>query len=374
MLLLFAAGLVAAPPAGEREAAARRELAALREEIRRLGEGQLALDGERNAAARELREADRALAAAAATVRELDAALDEQQQRLAELQQREAELTTALEAQRDTLASLLRSAHALGRHHQLKLLLSHSDGRRIGRTLGYQRSFQRERQRSIERVLTQLVDLAALQADVAVQRGRLAQARDEQQAAAAALAARRDEQQARLATVNLRFADGRSRLAALGRDEAALLKLIESLADVFADIPRQLAAAVPLVQQRGKLPRPAAGRLRAAFGGAMPDGRGSSGWLIAAEAGAPVRAVAHGRVAFADWMKGYGLLLIVDHGDGYMSLYAGNESLLKDVGDWVQAGEQVAAAGRSGGQDASGLYFELRRNGRPVDPQGWLAR
>jgi murein hydrolase activator len=87
-----------------------------------------------------------------------------------------------------------------------------------------------------------------------------------------------------------------------------------------------------------------------------------------------VRAVGHGRVAFADWMKGYGLLLIVDHGDGYMSLYAGNESLLKDVGDWVQAGEQVAAAGRSGGQDASGLYFELRRNGRPVDPQGWLAR
>ena len=104
----------------------------------------------------------------------------------------------------------------------------------------------------------------------------------------------------------------------------------------------------------------------------LPDGRGSDGLLIAGTAGAEVRAVAPGRVAFSDWLKGYGLLTIVDHGDGWMSLYAFNDALLKDVGDWVRGGEPLATVGSSGGQGRPGLYFELRRNGQPQDPKPWL--
>ena len=106
----------------------------------------------------------------------------------------------------------------------------------------------------------------------------------------------------------------------------------------------------------------------------MPDGRASHGLLISAGLGSPVRAVADGSVVFAEWMTGYGLILIVDHGNGYLSLYAHNESLLKDVGAVVKRGDAVARVGNSGGLAQPALYFELRRNGQPVDPAVWIGR
>jgi septal ring factor EnvC (AmiA/AmiB activator) len=124
----------------------------------------------------------------------------------------------------------------------------------------------------------------------------------------------------------------------------------------------------------GGLGWPLSGNLLARFGGRMPDGRTSSGVLIGAPAGSTVTAVADGSVVFSEWMTGYGLILIVDHGNGYMSLYAHNESLLRDAGDRVKRGDALAKVGTSGGQGTPALYFELRRNGQPVDPSSWLQR
>jgi septal ring factor EnvC (AmiA/AmiB activator) len=124
----------------------------------------------------------------------------------------------------------------------------------------------------------------------------------------------------------------------------------------------------------GGLGWPLSGSLLARFGGRMPDGRSSSGVLIGAPTGSTVTAVADGSVVFSEWMTGYGLILIIDHGNGYMSLYAHNESLLRDAGDKVRRGDAVAKVGTSGGQGAPALYFELRRNGQPVDPSSWLQR
>jgi murein hydrolase activator len=373
LLALAAPALAVVPgPAAEREAAARAELGVLRAEIAALQASQHSLDGERNAAARELRAADQALAATAGTLRATEASLAERDAELAVLQQRRAELDAGLDSQRAALAGLLRAAYALGRHQQLKLLLAQDEARRVGRALAYQRYFQRARMQQIDALRARLTELAALQEAIGTQQQRLAAARLDREAARSALEAEREQARQVLAALEARQRDARGRLAALGRDEAALLKLIGSLQDVFADIPRQLAGGEPLAQQRGRLARPLGGRLRVGFGGRLPDGRPSKGWLIEGGNGSPVRAIAHGRVAFADWMKGYGLLLILDHGDGFMSLYAANESLLKEIGDWVPAGEPVAAVGASGGQAEPGLYFELRRHGRPIDPKGWL--
>ncbi|HST44900.1 MAG TPA: peptidoglycan DD-metalloendopeptidase family protein, partial [Luteimonas sp.] len=124
----------------------------------------------------------------------------------------------------------------------------------------------------------------------------------------------------------------------------------------------------------GGLGWPLSGTLLAGFGGRMPDGRSSSGVLIGAPAGTSVAAVADGTVVFAEWMTGYGLILIVDHGNGYMSLYAHNDALLRDPGERIKRGDAVANVGNSGGQGRPGLYFELRRNGQPVDPGSWLQR
>jgi septal ring factor EnvC (AmiA/AmiB activator) len=114
------------------------------------------------------------------------------------------------------------------------------------------------------------------------------------------------------------------------------------------------------------------GKIAIRFGATDDSGRRSSGILVSAKTGTPVHAVSHGRVAFADWLRGYGLMIIVDHGDGYLSLYGCNETLLKDVGDWVGAGETIASSGESGGQKTPGVYFELRAKGQPVDPRPWL--
>ena len=136
--------------------------------------------------------------------------------------------------------------------------------------------------------------------------------------------------------------------------------------------PRAVASAPAL--QVGGLGWPVAGTLVASYGGTLPDGRRSEGVLIGASAGTTVKAVADGRVVFADWMNGYGLILIVDHGNGYMSLYAHNDALLRDAGDAVKRGDALASVGNSGGQGRTALYFELRRNGQPVDPSSWLQR
>jgi septal ring factor EnvC (AmiA/AmiB activator) len=131
---------------------------------------------------------------------------------------------------------------------------------------------------------------------------------------------------------------------------------------------------VPASALLGAANLPLQGSLLAGYRGTMPDGHQSQGLLIAGSAGAPVHAVRDGRVAYADWLKGYGLLLILDHGGGWMSLYAFNDSLLKNTGEEVRAGEAISTVGSSGGQGRPALYFELRRNGQPADPATWLRK
>ncbi|HET7655990.1 MAG TPA: peptidoglycan DD-metalloendopeptidase family protein, partial [Luteimonas sp.] len=189
--------------------------------------------------------------------------------------------------------------------------------------------------------------------------------------------------------------DKRSREKALGSNVASLKKLLAELRAAAARAEAERRAAAERARREaartgappprvtppagtglrvGGVGWPLSGNLIAGYGGKLPDGGSSSGLLIGAPAGTPVKAVADGRVVFGDWMNGYGLILIVDHGNGYMSLYARNEALLRDVGDRVKRGDPVATVGNSGTAGPVALYFELRRNGDPVDPGVWLKR
>ena len=142
---------------------------------------------------------------------------------------------------------------------------------------------------------------------------------------------------------------------------------------MLADIPKVLAGSEPFAERKGRLTWPLVGTLAAPYGSALSDGRKSQGLLIKASTGTEVRVVGHGRVAYADWLRGYGQIAIVDHGDGYLSLYAHCEALLREVGDWVETGEPIATAGSAGVDHGAGLYFELRKNGQALDPGPWLA-
>lgn len=354
------------------QAEAERRLQQLRQDIATLTNARDTLLGERDSAARALREADQTVAQESRALQQIDADVAAQEAELAQLQQRRDTLQQHLARQRQALARLLRSAYALGRHEQLKLLLAQDRIESLARVMAYHRYLQKNRVTQIQTLSTQMQALTRLQQAIIEQQARLQASRMQQQARLAELDDQRQTRRQLLTELERRFSDTGARLAALGRDEQAVSALLERLRDIFADIPKQPDAIRPFAQHKGRLPRPIAGKTLAGFGASLPDGRSSRGWLIQARSGAEIKAIAHGRVAFSDWLKGYGLIIILDHGEGWMSLYAHADSLQREAGDWVAPGEVLAHAGASGGLDEPALYFELRRHGRPLDPHGWF--
>jgi len=229
--------------AQEREAA--RKLEAVRAEIAQLTQAQRAREGERGDATKALREADQEVNREARALREVDAALALQNEELARLEQQRDALSQRLGTQREALAQLLRSAYALGRHEQLRLLLAQERIEELARVLAYHRYFQRDRVGRIEALREQLRELAQLGQAVAAKQLELAASRSAKEQRIAELETQRQARRQLLATLEAQFKDAQSRLAALGRDERALLQLLESLRDVFAVIPRQIEQARP---------------------------------------------------------------------------------------------------------------------------------
>ncbi|HYQ71941.1 MAG TPA: peptidoglycan DD-metalloendopeptidase family protein, partial [Gammaproteobacteria bacterium] len=176
-----------------------------------------------------------------------------------------------------------------------------------------------------------------------------------------------------LAGLQTGLKDKSAELSGLEQDAKRLQKLVESLRLAISDIPAASGTYKSLRELKGKLRWPVKGKIVRRFGSTQAAGKISSrGVQIASETGADVRAIARGRVVFADWLRGFGLLLIIDHGGGYMSLYGQSSSLYKEVGDAVEGNEVIAAVGNSGGFSVPGLYLELRRKGRPFDPGPWF--
>jgi murein hydrolase activator len=372
VLAVVARAQPADAPAAAGEKEAQQQLERIRADIRALTAELRATSGEKDEATRSLREQETAIASAVGELRALDARLAGQQEQLAGLEDKRQALSKKLEKQREALAVLLRSAYALGRSEELKLLLQQEDVDTIARVLAYHRYFQRARVERIDGLLADLKQLADVQLAIEAQNAELNATRASREAEVSQLQAKRAEREKLLVELDARLNDQQSRLGVMAKDEKGLLALLERLRDVFADIPQQPSGAEPFASLRGRLIMPVSGKVSTRFGGTDESGRRLSGVLISAASGSEVHAIARGRVAYADWLKGYGMLLILDHGDGYMSLYGYNDSLRKEVGDWVSAGETIATSGASGGQKSAALYFELRLQGKPINPKGWL--
>jgi murein hydrolase activator len=370
LLLSAALGHAQADEAARAEA----RLAEVRRAMAEVGVERKRLQGELSELVDALRAQDLRVAESARELRLLDAAVAAREADLASLESERAAMELHLAAQRETLGRLLRSAHVLGNHAPLKLLFSQDRVDSVARALAYHRYLKEERLSRMQVLGEELAALIDLSVRVAAERDAVAAARQAQAEEAERLGADRDERQRRRAALEAELRDQDQRLAALGRDERELLALLERLRDIFADIPPSIDGVEPFASRRGRLPWPVAGRVLTAFGARGREGRASTGMVIAGETGSDVRAVGHGRVVFADWLAGFGLLLIIDHGDGFLSLYGQNETLLRDAGEWVAPGDAVATVGQSGGRDRPALYFELRQAGRAIDPRPWLGR
>ncbi len=348
-----------------RTAAAKARLAAVRAQIAKIGEAERATAAQRDAIDAKLAKQATQLDQAANAVRDSDDAIAAKQASLADLEQQRTQLEQKLDNQRAALADLLRAAYTINRGSDLSMLLGDDDIAKIDRALAYSRYFQHDRVARIRALLADVAQLDKLKASIETDTAALRQQRDQRAALVAQLGQARDAQQKLLADADAQLAQQKDKLAALQRDADALDHLLKQLQNVFADIPAQIGKTVPFGQLRGKLPWPVAGKPHGAAGML------AQGLVIDAHPGAEVHAVAYGRVAWADFMRGYGILVIIDHGGGWLSLYGGNESTMVAAGDWVRPGQPIATVARNSEQ--GGAWFGLRHDGKPVDPHGWFA-
>jgi septal ring factor EnvC (AmiA/AmiB activator) len=295
------------------------------------------------------------------------------ERRLAELKQEQADTRRKIEAQRGALSAELATAYMNGRQEQLKLLLNQQDPARLGRMMAYYGYFGRARAERIERISDELEHLDLLNENISAEASRLRVLEEESEQNVKSLAGARQRRAQTLAQVQSKLKSRSEQLAKLQRDARSLEKLVEELRRAIEEFPE--LAEQPFQRVKGKLPWPVKGSLLARFGQQRAGGPLKwQGLVIGAERGTQVRAPYHGRVVYADWLPGLGLLLVLDHGGGYMSLYGNNEQLYRRVGDRVAPGDVLSAVGDAAGVGKPGLYLEIRNGRKALDPATWLMR
>lgn len=368
--LLLAGAAAWAQPSAPDQARTEAELASIRGEIERV-RAQVARDAaEQDRLARELRAAEQAVANARVTLAGIQEQRREGAERRRALASERADVESRLRSERAALAGQMRAAYMIGREEPLKLLLNQRDPARAGRMFAYYGYFGRARGEQIERIRAGVARIAELEDSLAIEDQQLAGLEKQQQQEVERLDRARGERGVVLVSLRNEARSRTATLTRLNQQRASLEKLLGELRRAAARFP--IDSKSPFGRLRGQLTLPVDGRMLARYGQARAGAIRWDGILLGTARGAPVHAVYHGRVLYADWLAGLGLLVIVDHGGGYMSLYAHNDQIYRKVGERVTAGDVIAASGDSGGRSSPELYFEIRRNGRPVDPVPWF--
>ncbi|HFC53750.1 MAG TPA: peptidase M23 [Gammaproteobacteria bacterium] len=354
--------------AGERDTEER--LHELRERIGEL-QGELeVLQGRERDAQQRLRATEKKIGRLARSLRDLKLRERRQQALLEELESRQRQHREQIREHSRALSAQLRTAYLTGRQEYLKMLLNQQDPQKIGRILRYYDYFSRARAERIAWLRSETEQLRERAARIERERQDIARLQERQRARKRELEQARHTRAKAVATLRKEIGKGDRRLKSLRQDEQRLSGVLERLKrERAASLPGK--EPVPFGSGDGAPRWPVAGAIQARFGSPRSAELRWKGVLIQAEEGQPVHAIAAGKVVFADWLRGYGLLVILDHGSGYLSLYGHNQSLQKEVGSRVRAGEIISTVGNSGGNERAGLYFEIRHNGQPVDPARW---
>ncbi|MDQ1313982.1 MAG: murein hydrolase activator [Pseudomonadota bacterium] len=408
ILLLLASPLCAS---ANQAASKQSELEALKRRLQTLQQAFRGTQANRKEAADELRESERAISSAVRQLRDLESERQRTQGELRTLTQQAEAAEARIQLHQDRLAQALRAVYRRGQGDVLKLMLNGGDPNQTARDLRYLAHLSRAQNAQIEALRTDLAELAALRERTAQKTTALTQLQAAHEAEQKKLLADKRAREQVLRKLSAKIQQQRREISSLQRDERSLTQLAERLNRLMAQQAAREAAQARAEQQakrkpsaekgeadparrplavntetpvvfradrpfsrlKGSLRLPVAGELMNRFGAPREDGGVSwKGLFIRAAQGTSVKAIAAGQVVFAEWLRGFGNLIIVDHGEGYMSLYSNNESLYKQVGERVQPGDAIASVGNSGGQPEPGLYFEMRHQSRPVNPQSWV--
>ena len=300
--------------------------------------------------------------------------LQEEQARLKKLFQDQAQLSELQAVHRARLQAQVQAAYRLGSNSPVKLLLNQDDPEQARRMLTWFSYVNHARMEQIELAMSELQRLDHIKEEIAAQESRLHDTEANLLQQTDQLSEQKQQQQGLLISLQQQMKDEQQRLRSKQADRARLESLLQEVQTLVEKSPRKNDAR-PFASLKGLLPQPVGGKLLAAYGSPHDEGPGHwQGWLIGAPDGSKIKAVHHGRVVYADWLRGYGLLMILDHGNGFLTLYAHTETLQYDVGAWVNQGDVIGTVGRSGGQSRTGLYFEIRRSGQAQNPAAWISR
>ena len=373
LLLIAAVPAAAQSDDGEFAKVKERELEEVRDRISTLKQSMRESAGSRDQVTTELQAAEIEISEKRIRLKELELERDYSRKRKDELDDQILQRKAELEHESGELAEQVRAAYMSGGQERVKLLLNQRDPATLGRLLSYYRYFNDFRADNIQTVTGHISELAALHSQVAAEEARLAGLARERYDELTKLNVAQEKRRTLLATLQNRLSSEGREVEQLAAQEKDLTRLIDELTRILSDYP--ISSENPFSEHKGRLTWPVAGTLLHDFGQPrVSDRLRWNGVVLAAPRGREVRSVYHGRVVFSDWLAGLGLLVIVEHGEGYMTLYGYNETTLKSAGDWVAPGDVIATVGDSGGQSRAALYFEIRRGTQPLNPRQWVTR
>ena len=374
---ILATGLSVPAPAQEDESGLakvkERELENVRQKISDLKKSMDRRAADRDRITGDLQEAEVQISEKRVRLKELERQKQFSERRKAEFEDKLKVREAELDEESGQLAAQVRAAYTSGSQERIKLLLNQQDPATTGRMMVYYQYLSDYRGGNIEKVKGIIDELAVLHQNAADEESRLAGLARAKYAELVELNKGQERRQELLAALKSKMQQEGSEIERLAAEEKDLSRLIAELTSILSDYP--IRSEEPFSELKGQLTWPVAGRLLHDFGQPRAGGRLKwNGVVLAAPRGREVRAVYHGRVVFADWLAGMGLLLIVDHGEGFMTLYGYNETILKSGGEWVAPGDVIATVGDSGGQQQASLYFEIRQGTRPVNPRTWITK
>ena len=356
----------------------RKRISALQQEVEKTTES-------KSEAADALRDSERAISDSNRKLHNLALQQQAATRSLKQMQQQSAKLEQDAQGQQALLGQLLYQQYLGGRQEYLKLLLNNHDPNQVARELQYYEYITRDRAAWLHTLRSNLAQINSLADQTRQKSDEIAKLQAAEKNQRKHLENDKRARRQVLRKIALQLRRQRHEMGRLQRNENRLSQLVEKLSHMLSrpqgqgifsnnQLPDDRFDGEPFAALKGKLTLPVKGVVTNRFGTPHPDSRVLwKGLFLRAASGQPVKAVAAGRVVFADWLRGFGNLLIIDHGKGYMSLYGNNETLYKQVGDTLKGGDTVAAVGNSGGNEDSGLYFELRYKGEPLNPMQWIA-
>jgi septal ring factor EnvC (AmiA/AmiB activator) len=374
LVVLLLGGLAGGGTRADEEAETRARLERLQQDMAALSRELQEDKRERGALRAALRKSEVAIGKLQTDIRKTREKIAWTEDQLGKLQRQREELQIARGEQQELISREIQTAYQMGRQGQLKILLNQEQPEKLARAMAYYDYFYQARNAHIERYLSVLERINVVEPEIASTARQLKETQSTLDKQRGDLVASKIQRQKDLATLNASIKTKDGRLQQMAGDQRELERLLEVIEQAVADLstPVDYQSFATL---KGNMPWPLKGKPSNRYG--RKRGAGTLRWqglMIPSREGSTVTAIHHGRVVFADWFRGSGLLLIIDHGDGYMSLYAHNQALLRDVGEWVTAGAEISTVGNSGGQRQAALYFEIRHKGKPTDPTPWLGR